>query len=66
MHDDSKLISQSEFARRIGTSPPTLTRWIKMGYIQPYVKTPSGRLKFTEEQVEDYYNKFKAEDKNHE
>ena len=62
MDNKKVLLSQSEFARRIGTTYPTLQRWISLGYVKPYMKTPTGKNKFTEKQVEEYFDKFKVED----
>ena len=64
MNDEVTLISQNEFARRIGTTHPTLQRWIDKGDIKPYVTTPSHRNKFTLQQVDEYFQKFKPEVQN--
>ena len=47
-------MSIGEFAKRVGVSPITVRRYIKKGLITP-LKTPTGRYRFTEENVKQFF-----------
>ncbi|MBO5434364.1 MerR family transcriptional regulator, partial [bacterium] len=37
--------------------PQTVRQWDKTGVLEPHHKTPSGRRLYTENQVQEYFNK---------
>lgn len=45
----SALLTPGEMARRCGVSPETIRRWARQGRID-YVRSPSGRIRFPEDQ----------------
>lgn len=55
------LLTSSQFAREIGVSVATLSKWYNKGILEPYLITPSGRKKYSREQVKEYYDKAKQE-----
>ncbi|RUM28465.1 MAG: IS607 family transposase [Aquifex sp.] len=48
-------MSIGEFAKRVGVSPITVRRYIKKGLITP-LKTPTGRYRFTEKHVKQFFS----------
>jgi len=46
-------LSTRAFADRLGVVPETVRRWVRAGRITPAGRTPTGQLRFSEEQVAD-------------
>lgn len=49
-----RLLSSGEAARRLGVTPRTLQLWKQKGILMPAVITPTGRFKYSEEQIKQY------------
>lgn len=54
------MLSSRQFARRILVSPTTLVNWEEKGILRPAFRTPTGHRKYTEQQVEDYFNEARV------
>ena len=57
MNNEVKFLTVDEFAKKIGVHPQTVRQWDKTGVLEPHHKTPSGRRLYTENQVQEYFNK---------
>lgn len=50
-----RVLTSRQFARRIFVSPTTLVNWEDAGILLPVFKTPTGHRRYTEQQVNDYF-----------
>lgn len=56
------LLTSTEFAKAIGVSVVTLKRWHESGVLKAYLVEPTGRKKYTTQQIDDYYARYKVGD----
>lgn len=56
------LLTSTQFAKAIGVSVVTLKRWHENGVLKAYLVEPTGRKKYSREQIEEYYSKYKVGD----
>lgn len=56
------LLTSTEFAKAIGVSVVTLARWEKDNILLPFLKTPTGRRKYTQSQVTAYIEKYQVKE----
>lgn len=54
-----ELLTSRQFADEIGVAHSTLGNWYKKGILKPCLITPSGRKKYSREQVKEYFNEAK-------
>ncbi|MCO5168057.1 MAG: helix-turn-helix domain-containing protein [Planctomycetes bacterium] len=48
-----RLLTSREFAARLAVTDRTVRDWVKKGLLVPACRTPTGRLRFSEGQVEE-------------
>lgn len=58
----SEFISLGDFARALGLSRTTISRWIDVGILEPHHVLPSGRRVFTQEQLDKFIKKIDSKD----
>lgn len=56
------LMSTGQVARYVKVSTSTVRDWALKGYLPIFMKTPTGQLKFQEEDVEEFVRKCKAQE----
>lgn len=49
--ENTRYMTTSQFAKRIGVHPQTLRKWDKNGTLPAHHKTPSGRRYYSEAQA---------------
>ena len=61
--NSGKLYTTGDIARLIGVSNPTIRSYINKGVIKPDLVMPSGRLKFSQETVDNFMESLKISSK---
>ena len=52
------MLSTKQVATLLGVSDVTLLNWRRRGILVPDYTTPTGRYKYSEEQIEEYIQKY--------
>lgn len=52
------MLSPKQVASILGVSDVTLLNWRRRGILVPDYTTPTGRYKYSEEQIEEYVQKY--------